>query len=63
MSLENVAKLLNVKTEDVLPIETSEENLFQYYAVLENHSIQMLVTYDRLNNKIVAVKDVDELLK
>lgn len=59
---ENVAKLLNVNVEDVVPVEVSDENLFEYYAILENHSIQKLVTYDRLNNEIVAVKDVADLL-
>lgn len=59
---ENVSKLLKVAKEDVVPIEVSDENLFEYYAVLENQYIQKLVTYDRLNDKIVAVKDVDEVL-
>lgn len=60
--IENISKLLKVDIEDVEPIEVSEENLFEYYAIVKRHSIQKLVTYDRLNDTIVAVKDVDELL-
>lgn len=61
-NIRKVAKLLNVNVEDVIPVEESEDNLFRYYAILENHSIQKLVTYDRLNNEIVAVKDIADLL-
>lgn len=59
---DNVAKLMNVNVEDVIPVEVSDENLFEYYAIQEHGSIQKLVTYDCQNNEIVAEKDVADLL-
>lgn len=61
-NIRKVAKLLNVNPEDVIVVEESEENLFRYYAILENHSIQKLVTYDSQNNELVAETDIADLL-
>lgn len=61
-NIRKVAKLLNVSVEDVIVVETSDENLFEYYAIQEQGSIQKLVTYDSQNNELVAETDIADLL-